>query len=60
MQRENQVNDYFILIKMKLLAQHSTNVNNQGQPPEKKPRVGVYGNADPSTFDYQVNPTHIV
>ncbi len=42
---------------MKLMQQHSSNVNVQGQPPEKKLRVaGGYTNGgDPSNYDYQVN-----
>jgi len=43
--------------QMKLMQQHSSNVNVQGQPPEKKLRVaGGYTNGgDPSNYDYQVN-----
>jgi hypothetical protein len=41
---------------MKLMQQHSSNVNVQGQPPEKKLRVtGGYTSGDQSNYDYQVN-----
>ena len=41
--------------------QHASNLNGQGQPPEKKIRVaGSYTNGDPSTYDYQVkNPNNL-
>jgi len=40
---------------MKLMQQHSSNVNGQGQPPEKKLRVtGGYTNGDTSNYEYQV------
>jgi hypothetical protein len=45
---------------MKLMQQHSSNVNVQGQPPEKKLRVnGGYTNGDSSNFDYQVKYLHL-
>ncbi|CAF4019707.1 unnamed protein product [Rotaria sp. Silwood2] len=41
--------------QMKLMQQHSSNVNIQGQPPEKKFCVaGVYTGSDSSNYDYQM------
>lgn len=37
------------------MNQHTTNINVQGQPPEKKIRVaGNFTTAEGSTYDYQV------
>ncbi|CAF3731272.1 unnamed protein product [Adineta steineri] len=42
---------------MKLMQQHPSNINVQGQPPEKKLRAtGSYAGGDPSNYDYQRNP----
>ncbi|CAF3604004.1 unnamed protein product [Rotaria socialis] len=39
--------------------QHTSNVNGQGQPPEKKLRVaGGYNTGDPPNYDYQRNTNH--
>ena len=38
------------------MQQHPSNVNVQGQPPEKKLRVsGNYTAGDPTNYEYQVN-----
>lgn len=38
-----------------MMQQHTSNVNAQGQPPEKKMRVvGGFNNNDQSNYDYQV------
>jgi hypothetical protein len=38
------------------MQQHTSNINVQGQPPEKKLRVaGNYTGGDPTNYDYQVN-----
>jgi hypothetical protein len=41
---------------MKSMQQHTSNVNVQGQPPEKRLRLtGSYNNGDPPNYDFQVN-----